>query len=78
MKLLVSKKEAGSPLYLTLACEELRVFGVFEEVVKIKILYTYPVSRVTYTDKYRACIWMSLGEFRYERYESVYVTLLTV
>ena len=31
-----------------------------------------------YTDEYRACIWTSLGEFRYERYESVYVTLLTV
>ena len=42
------------------------------------ILYTYTVSRVTYTDEYRACIWTSLGEFRYERYESVYVTLLTV
>ena len=44
----------------------------------ICILYTYTVSRVTYTDEYRACIWTSLGEFRYERYESVYVTLLTV
>ena len=43
-----------------------------------KISYTYTVSRVTYTDEYRACIWTSLGEFRYERYESVYVTLLTV
>ena len=42
------------------------------------ILYTYTVSRVTYTDEYRACSWTSLGEFRYERYESVYVTLLTV
>ena len=41
-------------------------------------LYTYTVSRVTYTDEYHACIWTSLGEFRYERYESVYVTLLTV
>ena len=44
----------------------------------IFILYTYTVSRVTYTDEYRVCIWTSLGEFRYERYESVYVTLLTV
>ena len=42
------------------------------------VLYTYTVRRVAYTDKYRACIWMSLGEYRYERYESVYVTLLTV
>ena len=33
---------------------------------------------MTYTDEYRACIWTSIGEFRYERYESVYVTLLTV
>ena len=31
-----------------------------------------------YTDAYCACIWMSLGEFRYERYESVYVTILTI
>ena len=31
-------------------------------------IYTYTVSRVTYTDEYRACIWTSLGEFRYERY----------
>ena len=35
------------------------------------IIYTYTVSRVTYTDEYRACIWTSLGEFRYERYESI-------
>ena len=28
------------------------------------------VSRVTYIDEYRACIWTSLGKFRYERYES--------
>ena len=40
--------------------------------------HTYAVSRVTYTDEYRACIWTSLGEFRYERYESVFVTLLTI
>ena len=32
MKLLLTKKEAVNPLYLHLACEELRVFGVFEEV----------------------------------------------
>lgn len=32
MKLLLTKKEATNPLYLHLACEELRVFGVFEEV----------------------------------------------
>lgn len=32
MKLLLSKKDATKPLFLHLACEELRVFGVFEEV----------------------------------------------
>ena len=44
----------------------------------VSILYTYTVSRVTYTDEYGTCIWTSLGEFRYEQYESVYVTLLTL
>ncbi|XP_033757244.1 LOW QUALITY PROTEIN: telomerase protein component 1-like [Pecten maximus] len=32
LKLLLSKKEASVPLFLKLACEELRVFGVFEKV----------------------------------------------
>ncbi|KAL5020949.1 hypothetical protein ScPMuIL_000104 [Solemya velum] len=32
LKLLVSKKEASNPLFLKLACEELRVFGVFEKI----------------------------------------------
>ena len=32
LKLLLSKKDASNPLFLHLACEELRVFGVFEEV----------------------------------------------
>lgn len=32
MKLLLSKKDASSPLYLKLACEELRVFGVYEKL----------------------------------------------
>ncbi|XP_022100533.1 telomerase protein component 1-like [Acanthaster planci] len=32
MKLLVAKREANSPLFLSLACEELRIFGVFEQV----------------------------------------------
>lgn len=32
LKMLVTKKEATSPFYLSLACEELRVFGVFEKV----------------------------------------------
>ncbi|XP_071492969.1 telomerase protein component 1-like [Diadema antillarum] len=39
MKLLVSKKEANLPLFLKLACEELRVFGVFEEVsIRLKAM----------------------------------------
>ena len=32
MEILLSKKEAGIPLYLNLACEELRMFGVYEKV----------------------------------------------
>ena len=32
MKLLLTKREASNPLYLHLACEELRMFGVFEGV----------------------------------------------
>ncbi|XP_055874450.1 telomerase protein component 1-like isoform X1 [Biomphalaria glabrata] len=32
MKLLMLKKDAHNPLYLKLACEELRVFGVFERI----------------------------------------------
>ena len=32
LKILLSKKDAANPLFLHLACEELRVFGVFEEV----------------------------------------------
>ena len=32
LKLLLTKKEAVNPLFLLLACEELRVFGLFEEV----------------------------------------------
>ena len=32
MKLLLTKREAGNPLYLLLACEELRMFGVYEQV----------------------------------------------
>ena len=39
MKLLVGKRDANVPLYLALACEELRVFGVFEKLSqKIKSL----------------------------------------
>ncbi|XP_047145181.1 telomerase protein component 1 isoform X1 [Hydra vulgaris] len=32
MKFIVSKRDATSPLYLHLVCEELRLFGVFEEL----------------------------------------------
>ena len=30
---LVSKQGSSNPLWLTLACEELRVFGQFEELI---------------------------------------------
>ena len=33
MKVLLTKKDANNPLYLHLACEELRVFGMFEQVM---------------------------------------------
>ena len=37
LKLLVTKKEGGNPLFLILACEELRLSGVFEQMTeKIK------------------------------------------
>ena len=49
------------------------LFYQYEEI-RVDILETGTM----FTDEYRACIWMSLGEFRYERYESVYVTLLAV
>jgi telomerase protein component 1 len=32
MRVLLRKADAGKPLYLTVACEELRVFGVYEKV----------------------------------------------
>ena len=34
LKLVVSKREAVAPLYLSLVCEEVRLLGVFEEVGK--------------------------------------------
>ena len=45
LKLLLTKKEANNPLYLHLACEELRVFGVFEEVTAFlkKMPTTIPI-----------------------------------
>ncbi|KAL4232139.1 hypothetical protein ACF0H5_009714 [Mactra antiquata] len=44
MKILVSKKEANVPLYLSLACEELRVYGLFDRMTaKLKSLpHTVP------------------------------------
>ena len=41
-------------------------------------MVSHMVSRVTYSDEYRTGIWVSPGAFRYERYESAYVTLHTV
>ena len=32
MRVLLSKKESDNPLFLKLACEELRVFGIFEKI----------------------------------------------
>ena len=34
MRILLSKKDSSRPLYLTVACEELRVFGVFEKLTQ--------------------------------------------
>ncbi len=47
MKLLLSKREASLPLYLSLACEELRVFGVFEKVSLHTVLLDVSESRLT-------------------------------
>ena len=47
-------------------------------MIYIYIFYTLIQSVGRHTDEYCTYIWTSLGEFRYERYESVYVTLLTV
>jgi len=32
MKYIISKKDSGLPLFLVLACQELRVFGIFEKI----------------------------------------------
>lgn len=32
MRVLIKKSECSSPLYITVACEELRVFGVYERL----------------------------------------------
>ena len=42
MKILLSKKESGMPMYLSLACEELRVFGIYE-----KVRFAVELSRFT-------------------------------
>ena len=34
MSILVNKADAGRPLWLTIACEELRVFGEFRQLTK--------------------------------------------
>ena len=33
MKMLLEKQGSANPLWLTLACEELRVFGIFETLL---------------------------------------------
>lgn len=38
MRVLIKKSECSSPLYITVACEELRVFGVYERLAdRIKV-----------------------------------------
>lgn len=34
MKLLLSKRDSGSPLFLKLICDELRLFGVYEKLIQ--------------------------------------------
>jgi telomerase protein component 1 len=34
MKYIVSKRDSGIPLYLSLACQEMRLFGVFETIAE--------------------------------------------
>lgn len=34
MRLLIGKGDSGNPLYLSIACEELRVFGEFRNLTK--------------------------------------------
>lgn len=43
MRILLSKKGADSPLYLRLACEELRLYGVYEKVSD----YLHEMSQTT-------------------------------
>lgn len=40
MKFLMGKKDAGNPLFLKLACEELRVFGKFEMVSVNSLIFS--------------------------------------
>ena len=39
------------------------------------VCYTYPVSMMTYTDGYRACIWTSLN-WRVTLYKCFVITLI--
>ena len=60
MKLLLSKKDATNPLFLHLACEELRVFGIFEEVSSF--LKTLPPTLPNLLQEVLARIERELGE----------------
>ena len=60
MKLLLSKRDSGSPLFLKLVCDELRLFGVYEKLIQhiralpqnIPKLIEFSFSRIeTETDK---------------------------
>ena len=41
----------------------------------LHVCYTYPVSRMTFTDEYRACIWTSLN-WRVTLYKCFVITLI--
>ena len=41
------------------------------------VCYTYPVSRMTYTDEYRACIWTSLN-WRVTLYKCFVITIIYI
>uniref|UniRef100_A0A6B2KWF4 NACHT domain-containing protein n=1 Tax=Arcella intermedia TaxID=1963864 RepID=A0A6B2KWF4_9EUKA len=52
LALLLKKEDSGKPLYLIVACEELRVFGVFEKV-KEKILKMAPTVPLLFEEVLR-------------------------
>ena len=53
-------------------------FMIASEHIEKFQFYTNTVSRVTYTVECHVCITARLGEFRYERYESVHIVPMSV